>query len=131
MRGKFFVEGHRRRPCGRRTTPPAPFSSRQGRLVSSKEPSRDHWLTRSHARHWIASLSIRRALLRCSPPPFPPPSHLLARRSFALAPFRRGRAIAHTRSPTITTWTTQRRRCRRPSLSSVRPTDRPRSVSRA
>lgn len=41
--------------------PPAPSSSRQGRLVSSKEPSRDHWLTGSHARHWKASLSIRRA----------------------------------------------------------------------
>lgn len=50
--------------------------------------------------------------------------------SFALAPFRWGRAIAHARSPTITTWTTLRRRCRRPSPS-VRPTDRPRSVSRA
>jgi len=51
-------------------------------------------------------------------------------RSFALAPFRWGRAIAHARSPTITTWTTLRRRCRRPS-SFVRPTDRPRSVARA
>lgn len=76
-----------------------------------------------------------RSVARRSPPPFPPPSRLLARRSFALAPFPRGRAIAQSR-------TQDSRRLRHgPHCAAVadglrrrtfdRPTDRPRSVSRA
>lgn len=84
-----------------------PRSSRQGRLVSSKEPSRDHWLTDSHARRGKVSLSIRRARYALSPPP-----SLLLRSallssllvSLSLAPFVRSRPLsmgAHARSPTI------------------------------
>lgn len=98
-----------------------PLSSRATRVV---ERTLARPLARAIACALLKSIPIDPPCARCPPPPFPPPSRLLARRSFALAPFRpRARNCArkipddydvdHTAPPLPA------------AFAVVRPTDRP------
>jgi len=133
---EFFVEGHHRRPCGRRAPLSLP-SPRTLRLSSRATRVVERTLARSLV-HAIACASLKSIPIdpsrQSSPPPFPQPSRSLAPRSFVRSPslpFDEG-AQSRTQDP--------RRLRHGPHCAAVadglrrsfvRPTDRPRSVARA
>ncbi|KAL0128300.1 hypothetical protein PUN28_003519 [Cardiocondyla obscurior] len=112
---KFFAEGHRRRPCGRRALLPHPSLRVKGDQRRRKNPratigSRDRM--RATGKHPYRSRRAKRSL---SPPPFPPPS-----RSLSL-PFVEG-AQLRTQDHRRLRRGPQRRCRRRPSPRVDRPT---------